>query len=270
MTTVRPAGRALLRFGFVRRRSVAAPAPRRTTRALAIALAVAVYALAVACAFGGSFQVNPIRVDLGPGQSSQALVVRNDGAQPLVVQMSVQAWSQVDGRDAYAPTQDALVTPPIAQIAPGAEQVIRVGLRRAPDPSRQGTFRLFVQEVPGTPTAGFSGLQVALRVAIPVFVAGAGAVARDVAWSVQRDEEGLALTLENRGNVHVQLLDVALALPGHGSPLARQSQVAYVLAGQRRTFAVPLGAPLPSDVAALHLTALSDAGPADVVLPLPR
>lgn len=235
------------------------------------ALALAAFACLPSPAAAGAFQVNPIRVDLGPGIASQSLVVRNDGTEALVVQMSVQAWSQEDGQDVYRPTQDALVTPPVAQIAPGAEQVIRVGLRRPPDPTRQGTYRLFVQEVPGAPAPGVTGLQVALRVSLPVFVAAQAPARRDLHWSVARGAVGeLALTVENRGNVHAQILDVELHASGREAALARQAHVAYVLAGQRRTFAMPLEGPLAPDVASLKLAAYTDAGPADAVLPLPR
>lgn len=239
-------------------------------KTLCAALVVAASLLA-APARAGSFQINPIRVDLGPGQASQTLVVRNDGSEPLVVQSSVQAWTQEDGQDVHAPTSEALVTPPIAQIAPGGEQVLRVGLRRAPDATRQLTYRLFVQEVPGPPAANVTGLQVALRVSLPVFVAPVAAARRDVAWSVARGGAGeVALIVENRGNVHVQVLDLALHAPGGEAPLARQAHVAYVLAGQKRRFALPLEAPLAAEVDALRLVAHTDAGPANALLPLPH
>lgn len=231
----------------------------------------ALVAAPLSAALAGSFQVNPIRVDLSAALTSQTLTVRNDGSDTLVVQMSVQAWTQEDGQDVHRPTQDALVTPPIAQIAPGGEQVIRVGLRRPPDPTKQSTYRLFVQEVPAAPTATTTGLQVALRVSLPIFVAAAGPVKRDVAWSATRGADGtLRLTVENRGNVHAQILDLALHAPGREDPIARQAQVAYVLAGQRRTFPMPLEVPLPADVTSLRLAGHTDAGPADAVLPLAR
>jgi fimbrial chaperone protein len=211
---------------------------------------IAALGTAAPSALAGSFQINPIRVDLGATAASQVLTVRND---------------------VYRPTQDVLVTPPIARIAPGAEQVIRVGLRRPTDPARQGTFRLFVNEVPGAPASGFTGLQVALRVSLPVFVAASGPARRDVAWTLSRDTDGgLSLTLENRGNVHVQVLDLTLSAPGPGQPIARQSQVTYVLAGQRRTFAFPLEVPLPADASSLRLSALTDGGSVDAELPLAR
>lgn len=232
----------------------------------------AVLGLLVAClaslASAGSFQVNPIRVDLAASAPTQSLLVRNDSTEPLVVQLSVQAWSQDGGEDRYAPTSDALVTPPIAQIAPGAEQVVRVGLRRAPDATKQLSFRLFVQEIPAAPAPGFAGLQVALRVGIPVFVAPVQPSRRDIGWSAERLPDGaLRLTVENRGNVHLQLLDLKLHVPGREAPIGSRQELAYVLAGQARAWILPASWP-PSMAGALNLTAYTDAGEIDATLAL--
>ena len=104
----------------------------------------------------GSFEVNPIRVDLAPQERSAALTVKNNGAESVVVQVSVLAWSQQDGRDVLSPTNEVLVSPPIATIAPDKEQIIRVGLRRAPDKERELSYRLFLQEVPAPPKPGYN------------------------------------------------------------------------------------------------------------------
>src|SRR5438874_3643474 len=158
------------------------------------------------CAHAGSFQVNPVRVDLGASATSAAITVRNDGAAAVVVQTAILAWSQADGKDEYTPADGALATPPLATIPPSGEQIVRVGLRRAPDPRTELAFRLYVQEIPGSERPSFSGLQVALRVGIPVFVAPSGPVTRKLEWTAKRQADGrLALTVENRGNVHLQI-----------------------------------------------------------------
>jgi fimbrial chaperone protein len=233
-------------------------------------LLIALVATLIACTSqAGSFQVNPIRVDLDSRATSQSLVVRNDAAEPLIVQLSVQAWQQAEGRDVYSATGDALVTPPIAQIPPGGEQVVRVGLRRPPDASRQLTYRLFVHEVAQPAAAGFSGLQVALRVGIPVFVAPTSRVKRDLHWSALRLPDGsLRLAVENRGNVHLQFVDLALHVPGTDEPVARHQQLAYVLAGQSRAWVLAVGQPASASLRAVRLRAIGDGGEIDVTLPL--
>src|SRR5262245_29568931 len=92
----------------------------------------------------GSFEVNPVRVDLSAAARTSAVTVRNTGSEAVIVQLSVVAWSQEDGRDVYTETKEILATPPIATIPAGGEQIIRAGLRRAPDAQRELSYRLFL------------------------------------------------------------------------------------------------------------------------------
>src|SRR5205823_13929905 len=212
--------------------------------------------LVIGEASAGSFQVNPIRVEMGKGATSAAITVRNDGSEPIVVQSSVVSWSQDKGQDVYAPTTEALVTPPIMTVPPGGEQIVRVGLRRAADPQRELTYRLYLQEVPPPPKPGFTGLQVALRVGLPVFVAPAAPGIRRLEWSAQIGPDGaIRLAAQNTGNAHVQVSDFELGLPAAGEPIARESTLAYVLAGQRRLWTLPAPPDRVKSVSELRLKA---------------
>lgn len=228
-------------------------------------LAVALCA-AVGPAHAGSFQVNPIRVDMSKGAASAAITLRNDGDEPIVVQSSIVGWSQDNGQDAYAPTNEALVTPPIMTVAPGGEQIVRVGLRRGPDAQRELTYRLYLQEVPPPPKPGFTGLQVALRVGLPVFVAPVAATVRRLEWSAQIRPDGIVLSAQNTGNTHVQVTDFELRPLDAVEPVARQSSLAYVLAGQRRTWTLPVPADRVKAARELRLKAFTDAGEIDTAV----
>lgn len=242
------------------------------SRTCTTAALVAIAAFAAASASAGSFQVNPIRVDLSSSIPSAAITVRNDGAESVVVQASVLEWSQADGRDVYAPTSDALATPPIATIAPGAEQIVRVGLRRGADAKRELTYRLFVHEVPPPPRPGFTGLQVALRIGVPVFVAPSTAAVKPLEWSAAVANDGsMKLVARNGGNLHHRIADFELRVPGDaGGPIAGVSTVSYVLAGQVREWTLPA---LPERMRAareLALKAFTDAGEIDAKITLDR
>jgi len=214
----------------------------------------------------GSFQVNPIRVDISRGASA-AITLRNDGSDAIVVQSSVVGWSQDNGQDVYAPTSEALVTPPIMTVPPGGEQIVRVGLRRAPDAQRELTYRVYLQEVPPPPKAGFTGLQVALRVGLPVFVAPVAAPIRRLEWSAHiRPDGAIALSAHNTGNSHVQITDFELQLPGASEPLAHESLLAYVLAGQRRQWNLSAPAERVKSARELTLKAFTDAGEIDTAI----
>jgi fimbrial chaperone protein len=227
--------------------------------------------LAATQAFAGSFQVNPIRVEMTKGATTAAITVRNDGEDAVVVQSSVVAWSQDNGQDVYAQTTEALVTPPIMTVSPGGEQIVRVGLRRGPDPQRELAYRLYLQEVPPPPKPGFTGLQVALRVGLPVFVAPAAAAIRRLEWSVQIGPDGKPrLTAQNTGNTHVQVTDFELGLAGGGDPVMHESTLAYILPGQRRVWAVPLPPDRVRSVSEFRLKAYTDAGEIDTAVKVER
>lgn len=204
--------------------------------------AVAAVALAAAhAAIAGSFEVNPIRVDLSSAARSAALTVRNNGAEPVVVQISVQSWSQRNGADVLEATNDVLASPPIATIAPDKEQIVRVGLRRAPDTAKELSYRLFLQEVPPPPRPGFQGLQVALRVGLPIFVRPASGPAKAaLVWNAELRDGAIALKVQNRGSGHVQISDVQIFATNGKEPIAAVSQLVYVLPGQSRDWSLKL------------------------------
>lgn len=202
------------------------------------AMVLSLSCLAAAASWAGSFEVNPVRLDLSATARTSSLTVRNTGADTVVVQTSVVSWAQADGKDVYTPTNEILVTPPIVTIAPGAEQIIRAGLRRAPDAKSELAYRVYLQEAPPPPKPGFQGLQVALRVGLPLFVQPMQGQARaTLVWTLRRSGgDAMQLELHNEGNAHIQVAEVQL-LPLTGEqPIATQSALAYVLPGQKRSW----------------------------------
>jgi len=220
----------------------------------------------------GSFQVNPIRIELAKGATTAAMTVHNDGDDAVVIQASVLSWSQDEsGQDVYAPTNEALVTPPIMTILPGGEQIVRIGMRRPPDPQRELTYRLYLAEVPPPPKPGFTGLQVALRVGVPVFVLPPVPAIRRLEWSAQIAADGaIRLGAQNTGNAHVQVTDFELGAPGSAEPFAQQTALSYVLAGQHHVWTLPVPADRVKAVSTFRLKAFTDAGEIDTPVNVER
>ena len=231
---------------------------------LAALLAFATFAEA------GSFQVSPVRLELSASATSAALTIRNDGPDAVVVQMSVLKWTQADNADRYEPTQEALVTPPIATIPPGGEQLVRVGLRRAPEPRNELAYRLYVQEVPPPMQPGFSGLQVALRIGIPVFVAARAAPERAIDWSAALTSGGaLTITARNRGSVNLQVRSITAEAPDGRATWAGDSALTYVLPGSERSWTLPPSGAATGRPASVVVKAATDAGDVDTRLAVP-
>ena len=220
-------------------------------------------------ALAGSFQVAPIRVELSTQQRTAAVTVRNDGQDPLVIQVELVAWTQQNGQDTYAETSELLATPPIVTIPPGRDQIVRIGLRRAPDPERELSYRVFLREILAPPTQDFRGLQVALRVGVPAFVKPLVAAKPVIAWSARIAPDGrLVVSARNTGNMHLQVVDFGLTLPGSDTVIAAHDQMSYILADQAREWPLELKSAPPAGVTRLHLIGRTDAGPIEAELPL--
>jgi fimbrial chaperone protein len=220
-------------------------------------------------ASGGSFQVTPIRLEFSGQQRTAALTVRNDSAEPLVVQIELADWSQRDSQDVYSDTIDLLATPPIVTVPAGRDQVFRVGLRRAPDPSRELSYRVFLREIVPPPAPDFTGLQVSLRVGVPVFVKPIASAKPVLAWSAHVAPDGrLSVTAKNTGNMHVQVVDFKVNLPGAEAAVADNDRMSYLLAEQTREWLLELKTALPAGTTRLHLMAQTDAGPIEAELAL--
>jgi len=182
-------------------------------------------------------------------------------------------WTQAEGQDAYAATRNILASPPIFTVPPGGEQIVRVGLRQAPDALMERSYRVYLQEVPTPAPSGFKGMRVALRLGIPVFVAPGAARASaplqaTLQWGIRTGADGMLLTARNPGNAHVEVTRITLALKGESKLLFQRDVQGYVLPGQHHEwkFDHPLA---PGSL--LHVSAKSDAGPieADVVVAAP-
>jgi fimbrial chaperone protein len=207
--------------------------------------AVLASVLASAAAFwlppasAGSFSLSPLRMELSQSATTAALTVRNEDAAPAIVQVETYAWSQPGGEDKLEPTKDLLVSPTVFTLAPNGSQLVRVALRRPADAKRELAYRLILQEVPPQASPDFTGLTVALRLSMPVFVTANSPSPANLVWSASRGQDGrLVLGAANDGETHAKILNVSLVpLTGTAAPL-QQSVAAYVLPGASRSWTI--------------------------------
>jgi fimbrial chaperone protein len=248
--------------------------PRHRHRTLASGLAACLIALSPA-ASAGTFSISPLRVDLAGSTTTAALTVRNDDSTPVVVQAEGKAWSQPDGEDVLAASRDLIVSPAVFTLAPGAQQLVRVALRRTPDPARELAYRLIVQEVPQAKAPEFNGLRMALRLSVPVFVAPGHPGAAALNWTAHHDADGaLVVTARNDGAAHARVQRFTVSKDADSA--FEQPSLAYVLPGSSRRwrFANASGGAdaLPDawPIAPYRLEGLTDRGPFATELLLTR
>jgi len=207
--------------------------------------------------------VNPVRVTLSDKQKMGTLTVRNDGAEPVPMQLEVLNWSQEEGNDVFTPTRELIVNPPIFTIPAGGSQLIRVGLRGAPDAQRELTYRIIMQELPPPPDPDFNGTKMLMRVSLPVFVLPKIAAKPVLRWQAVRTSDGsLKISLNNDGNAHIQIINFSLSKPGSSQPWITQQASDYVLIGQSLDWVLPASADysIPQSGASIKLFAETDAG----------
>jgi fimbrial chaperone protein len=204
---------------------------------------LAVFFAGAGLAHAGSFSVNPVRVTLSAKQPVAAITVRNAGAEQAVIQLETHAWSQDQGRDVLVPTSEVLATPPIFTVPAGKTQILRVGLRRPSNATSETTYRLVLREVPQAKPA-MLGLQVALKISMPVFVIPPAKVAPELQGKTTRTADGnIRVHLTNTGTAHVQVSKIDLELAQGGGSVGAHTLAEYVLPGNTRSWTIKSASP---------------------------
>ena len=185
----------------------------RIRRALALACGASLlWAPLIAWpASAGTLQVNPVLLEVNASRRTAMVTLRNEESEPVTVRAYPLQWRQADGEDVYEETSAVIVSPPIFTIAPGATQLIRVGLR-SPSGDRRA-YRLIIEEVPDArPT---NGIRVALRLNLPLYSTITAGEPSALRWSAWQEGHDWIVEAVNNGTGYVRLNpDLAQAATG--------------------------------------------------------
>jgi fimbrial chaperone protein len=192
-----------------------------------------------ASAVAATLQVSPIQISISADGKAGVVRLQNQSDAPSLVQIEALAWNETEDLSEVPRTSEILAVPPVFEIAAGAEQVIRLALRRPLTSDTEQAYRLLITEVPRTVGDGFQGVSFALRLNLPVFVTPEGALPQP-AWSLKHGADGAKLTLGNQGNAHVRVRSIALFEDGGTQPVFVSDEGGYVLAGQERSWQLDL------------------------------
>ncbi|MDO8351659.1 MAG: fimbria/pilus periplasmic chaperone [Gallionella sp.] len=211
------------------------------------------------------FNVNPVRVYLDGKVRSGTVVVENKSDEILTIQTSINSWSQENGKqDLLVPTEDLIVSPPIFKVQPKSRQMVRVGHLKKPDANLEGAYRLILQEVPPPRKPGDTGMAVAIRMSLPVFIAPAAARTQAVLkWHAEAvDARSIRLTFSNSGTAHIQINGIRAVLTDGTHLAAIESMMTYVLPGQSHSIVMKTDKPWKSEPLRVMIT--SDTAPPGV------
>ena len=187
-------------------------------------------------AWAGAFSVNPVRVELSAQRGSAVVQVENSSSSEVTIEARTFVWSQPEGKDQLSPTREVIVTPQVFRLKAGAAQLVRIGALRKPDPHKEMSYRLILEEIPPPPSPLSKGLQVALRISIPVFLKPPVEAVDKISVVIRRESpQQLRLSFTNSGNASAALSN--LMVVSEDTPeqaIAGQGGVTYLLAGQLR------------------------------------
>ncbi len=207
-----------------------------------------------------SLEVSPIRITLSQNATIAAMTIHNRGTSDALVQLRVAKWSQQDGKDQYEDSDDMIACPPLFNVGAGEEQVVRMALGVPYDDwSTEGTYRLYIQEVPPRPDdSAENQIQFAVRISIPIFLQPESKAQPPLSWTFTQ-KDGLWATVENTGNAHALVSGIRLMKDGEVFYDTNTHQ--YILPGATMSWrldaAQPFAAKLP---ASFELMAATDQG----------
>jgi len=107
------------------------------TAAVKVPAAVFFLFLSGPALLGQALSVLPVNIFFSPGQKATSLTVTNQGDKETAIQIRAYSWSQKENDDPLTATGDVVLSPPLARIAPGASQLVRLILRQSPVDRKQ-------------------------------------------------------------------------------------------------------------------------------------
>jgi fimbrial chaperone protein len=186
----------------------------------------------------GSLQIGPTVTALVGQERTSTITIRYSDATPATIQIRAMDWTQKDGEDVHAPSRELIVSPPFVTLQPNDAQTIRLLISNVPSVKTERAFRLFIDEVPNAAIRPNTGVQTALRIVSPVFLAPSTESRPRMKWSAARSASGVVLTARNDGDTREHLTGMKISAGGQvvGEGPAFSG---YVLARSSRSWTLP-------------------------------
>lgn len=211
--------------------------PRAFLFAAVLSLGFAAQALAA------SLQIAPVGFDLPASTKAAQLTLHNLGTSPLNAQIRIFRWSQANGQDQLAETQDVVASPPAATIEPDQDHLIRLVRTAAAPVAGEESYRLLVDELapPPDPNTTTTGITFVVRYSVPVFFHDAKAAAH-LAWTASIANNSVSISVQNSGTRHMRISEMTVTSASGSKIVFSVGLVGYVLAGSAMSWSKPVPA----------------------------
>jgi fimbrial chaperone protein len=168
--------------------------------------------LVTVAAAAGGFGLSPIGLTISGKEISGSVTATSAGSGPVVLQATVLAWHQENGRDGTAPTESVSVIPPLFKLDPGAAQLIRIIPKPGSRGSTQQAYRLVVREVPTSESNIRLGANFVFAMDVPVYIDPPGTALVPARPKVTL--RGSAVVFANDGDRYFRITDVRFMVEG--------------------------------------------------------
>lgn len=262
--------------------SVAGDKPFRLGVMAAATIIATGLSIASAAAEGPSLLMWPITSVVEPSARAAALWLENKGDEPVSLQIRVLGWKQTEHADTYEEQSRVVASPPLATIAPGKRQLIRLTKLAEAPAGQESAYRVLIDELPPATTdpgrtdamSVAVAIKVRMRYSLPLFVYGAGLQpVRADERPERRPESGLKwhlvsesgrrwLVVRNEGRTFARLSQVKMGHAEHVVSVA-EGLLGYVLPGAEMRWPLTdetpsgIGVPVEASVNGTLVAALS-------------
>jgi fimbrial chaperone protein len=205
----------------------------------------------VAGAAAAQALISPVVVEFAPKQkiATVRVTVSDRAVKPMRLQAQLLKWQQdLHGAALTQASEDLIVTPRIAELKPGEQQVLRLALRGSLPADTERAYRLVLEDI-GEPSAidMGNGAAVNFRMAydLPVMVSPRGTPVIAMSWRACPREttaparQGLCVRITNVGSRRVKVQSLTLVGAGWEKSVAFP-EPDPVLSGAEREWVLPV------------------------------
>lgn len=189
-------------------------------------------------ALASGLQVSPISLNLQARENASGLTLSNTSDKVINAQVRVYQWSQDATGDQLTASRGLLASPPMLELQPGDEQLVRIIRAKAPSQGAgavEDSYRILVNELPVESLEQKSGLQFVLSYSLPVFVQPIDVIESSpkLQWrySLQADGQQMDLKVSNNGSGHAKVVNLSVIDTAGNSADIHQGLLGYVLPG---------------------------------------
>ena len=184
--------------------------------------------------YAQALEIVPISLQLASDQRSASFTLSNRAESESLIQIRSFGWSQNTQGDVFQNTDQLVISPPFARIAPGQSQTVRIMLREHTGDAERA-YRIVFDQLPGKINGK---VEMTLRLSVPVFANVVEKAKPDLQWHIELLAGIPTLIVVNHGLLHGKLLGLELS-GANGQDLKLLNQgLPYVLAGAERHWSI--------------------------------